>query len=100
MSVIFLEGFLDPDAECLHHGKVVEREEEGFLGCVEIDMLVPHQRGHAEDVVRRPVEPLAADDRKAAAARDIIKEVAGVSGHLAPEHGQTGKASWWEQMGR
>src|SRR3546814_6292128 len=49
-------GFLDPDAEGLHHGEIVERKEEGFFGQVEIDMLVPHPRGHAEDVVRLPVE--------------------------------------------
>ena len=42
MSVIFLEGFLDPDAERLHHGEVVEREEEGFLGGVEIAEQVSH----------------------------------------------------------
>src|SRR3546814_7539745 len=50
-------------------------------------MLGPHPRGHAEDVVRRPVEPLAADDRIAAAARDIIDDVAGVAVRLAPEPG-------------
>src|SRR3546814_18709050 len=87
MSVIFLEGFLDPDAERLHHGEVVEREEEGFLGGVEIDMLVPHLRGHAENIMRLPIEPLAADDRIAAPARDIIDDVARVAVRLPPESG-------------
>src|SRR3546814_3845184 len=87
MSVIFLEGFLDPDAERLHHGEIVEREEEGFLGGVEIDMLVPHPRGDAENIVRLPIEPLAADDRIAAPARDIIDDVARVAVRLPPESG-------------
>src|SRR3546814_16113149 len=87
MSVIFLEGFLDPDAERLHHGEVVEREEEGFLGGVEIDMLVPHPRGHAENIMRLPIEPLAADDRIAATAREIIAAVARVAVTFPPESG-------------
>src|SRR3546814_19985384 len=85
MSVIFLEGFLDPDAERLHHGEIVEREEEGFFGGVEIDMLVPRPRRHAEDVVGRPVEALAADDRIAAAPRDIIDDIAGVPERMPPK---------------
>src|SRR5690606_31623105 len=87
VSAILLERFLDPDAQRLHHGEVVEREEEGFFGLVEIDMLVPGPGRYAEDVVRFPVEAFTADDRIAAAGGNIINDIARVPVRLAAKAG-------------
>src|SRR3546814_10967530 len=55
-------GFLDPDAEGLHHGEIVERKEEGFFGKVEIDMIAPQPSRPEQEVVRWPVETRATED--------------------------------------
>src|SRR3546814_17886563 len=71
-------GFLDPDAEGLHQGEIVERKEEGFFGPVEIDMHVHHPRGPAENVQPPHGEKQAAAAVTPEGTSEIINDLDGM----------------------
>jgi hypothetical protein len=78
-QAIFSTRFLPVQTERLQNRLIVHRKQNRFICRRRIGMLVPGPQRDDEGVAFLPVERLAVDHRRAAAAEGVVDARAGVS---------------------